>query len=96
MARVTVLYWQDIPSVVEARDPGGRHKVELSQRFQELIDLIAMKKKVMGTDEYLNYWSKGPSEDHDGDAATVARLVADGIESRYEAIRAEEIAKCYA
>ena len=72
MAKVTVLYWQDIPSVVEARDPGGRHKIELSQRFQELIDLIAMKKKVMGTDEYLNYWSKGPSEDHDGDAATAA------------------------
>ena len=95
MAKVTILYWQDIPSVVEARDRGGRHKVELSQRFQELIDLIAMKKKVMGTDEYLNHWSKGPPEEHEGDAETVAATVASGIEARYEAIKAEEIAKCY-
>ena len=96
MAKVTVLYWQDIPSVVEARDLGGRHKVELSQRFQELIDLIAMKKKVMGTDEYLNYWSKGPAEELEGDAETAATAVAKEIEARYEAIKAEEIAKCYA
>ena len=45
MAKVTILYWKDIPSVVEARDADGVHKELLSERFQELIDLIAMKKK---------------------------------------------------
>ena len=94
MAKVTILYWQEIPSVVEARDRSGRHKIELSQRFQELIDLIAMKKKLAGTDEYLVQWSKGAPEEREGDPETVAKAVAEDIEARYDAIRADEIAKC--
>ena len=96
MAKVTILYWQEIPSVVEARDPSGRHKIELSQRFQELIDLVAMKKKLAGTDEYLIQWSKGAPEEHEGDPESAARTVAEDIEGRYDAIRAEELAKCKA
>ena len=94
MARVTILYWQEIPSVVEARDRSGRHKIELSQRFQELIDLVAMKKKLAGTDEYLIQWNKGDPEEREGDPETVVRAVAEDIEARYAAIRAEELAKC--
>ena len=94
MAKVTILYWQEIPSVVEARDRSGRHKIELSQRFQELIDLVAMKKKLAGTDEYLIQWHKGAPEEHEGDPETVVTAVAEGIEARYDAIRAEELAKC--
>ena len=94
MAKVTIVYWQEIPSVVEARDRSGRHKIELSSRFQELIDLIAMKKKLAGTDEYLAQWCKGRPEEHEGDAEAAARNVAEAIELGYEAIRAGEIAKC--
>ena len=94
MAKVTILYWQEIPSVVEARDRSGRHKIELSQRFQELIDLVAMKKKLAGTDEYLIQWSKGAPEEREGDPEAVATAVAGDIEARYDAIRAEELAKC--
>ena len=96
MARVTILCWQEIPSVVEARDRSGRHKIELSQRFQELIDLVAMKKKLAGTDEYLIQWNKGAPTEHEGDPETVARTVADSIEARYDEIRAGELAKCNA
>ena len=96
MAKVTILCWQEIPSVVEARDRSGRHKIELSQRFQELIDLVAMKKKMAGTDEYLIQWNKGGRKEHDGDPESVAKAVAEDIEARYDAIRAEELAKCNA
>ena len=96
MAKVTILYWQEIPSVVEARDRSGRHKIELSQRFQELIDLVAMKKKLAGTDEYLVQWNKGAPKEHDGDPETVVKAVAEEIEARYDAIRADELAKCNA
>ena len=96
MAKVTILYWQDIPSVVEARDSGGKHKIELSQRFQELIDLVAMRKKMAGTDEYLMQWTKGRPSEHEGGAEDAARTVAEEIEGRYEAIRSEELAKCKA
>ena len=96
MARVTILRWQEIPSVVEARDRSGRHKIELSQRFQELIDLVAMKKKMAGTDDYLIQWNKGEPKEHEGDPESVAKAVAEDIEARYAAIRAEELAKCNA
>ncbi len=44
MARYHILYWKDIPSVVEATDGDSTKKVLLSQRFQDLIDLVAMTK----------------------------------------------------
>ena len=96
MAKVTILYWQEIPSVVEARDRSGRHKIELSQRFQELIDLVAMKKKLAGTDEYLIQWNKGDPLEREGEPEAVAQAVAEEIEARYDAIRAEELEKCKA
>ena len=96
MAKVTILYWQEIPSVVEARDRSGRHKIELSQRFQELIDLVAMKKKLAGTDEYLIQWNKGDPTEREGDPESVAKAVAEEIEGRYDTIRAQELAKCKA
>ena len=53
MAKYSILYWQEIPSVVEATDGAGTSKQQLSSRFQELIDLIAMKRGLAGTDAYL-------------------------------------------
>ena len=94
MAKVTILCWQDIPSVVEAKEAGASHKIQLSARFQELIDLVAMRKKLAGTDEYLMHWSKGRPEQRDGGAEEVARAVAGEIEARYDTIRAQELEKC--
>ena len=93
MAKVSILYWQDIPSVVEARGPDGVHKELLSERFQELIDLIAMKKKLMGTDEYLMQWHKGRRYEVKGTAKEAAAVVKEDFESRYKEIRKAELAK---
>jgi hypothetical protein len=94
MAKVTVLYWQNIPSLVEAADSGGVQKRQLSQRFQELIDLIAMKKRMGGTDEYLEHWRKGSPEMREGPANVVATAAVEEIEARYEEIRAAVLAEC--
>ena len=42
MARVQILRWQEIPSLVEARDSDGVKKIQLSDKFQALIDEAAM------------------------------------------------------
>ena len=93
MAKVQILYWQDIPSVVEARDANGVHKELLSERFQELIDLIAMKTKLAGTDDYLMQWAKGKRYEVDGSAEEAAKSVRDDFESQYNEIRKRELAK---
>ena len=93
MAKVTILYWKDIPSVVEARDAQGVHKELLSERFQELIDLVAMKLKLAGTDEYLMQWAKGRPYEVEGSARDVAVSIKDEFEARYKELRKEELAK---
>jgi cvfA/B/C family virulence factor len=92
MAKVQVLYWQEIPSVVEAREGRDLHKVQLSQRFQELIDLVAMRKGLNDSDAYLEQWAKGPPETRGGDAKAAAEAVAGEIEAKYEEIRTTQLA----
>ncbi len=87
MAKVQILQWQEIPSLVEARDESGVEKIQLSEKFQALIDEAAMRRKLAGTDSYLEEWSKSKPEEHDGSAADVVRKVADGIEARFAEIR---------
>ena len=43
MTKLSILYWQEIPTVVEGKDKEGIQKVELSKRFTELVDMVAMR-----------------------------------------------------
>jgi hypothetical protein len=94
MATYQILFWQDIPSLVEAREGQDVKKEQLSQRFQELIDLVAMKKQLAGTDAYLEEWNKGPRQDREGGAEEVVKAVAEELEADFDTIRAQAIAKC--
>ena len=81
MASYRILYWHQIPSLIEARDDqGNRHKQELSARFQELIDSIAMRRKIVGTDAYLEGWRKSRPKEREGHAVDVAKAIADEME----------------
>jgi hypothetical protein len=93
LAKVTILYWQDIPSLVEARDGTNVQKQQLSARFQELIDMIAMRKKLVGSDAYLEQWRRGKPEERAGEVKAVAAAVAGEIEDRFEQIRSAAIAE---
>lgn len=87
MARFRILYWHQIPSVVEADDDlGGRHKEQLSSRFQELIDSIAMRKKMVGTDAYLEGWHRSRPQKREGEAVDVAKAIASELEAAFEDI----------
>jgi hypothetical protein len=93
MAAYNILYWQDIPSVVEAKDGSAIHKIQLSQRFQELIDAVAMRKGLAGTDAYLEEWRRGEPVERDGSAEQVANAVKEELEAQFEALKASALAK---
>ena len=78
--------------MVEARDGNGTHKVQLSSRFQELIDMAAMRRGLAGTDQYLEEWRRGRPVEREGDATTAAKGLADEIEAKFDEIRASAIA----
>ena len=82
MATVQIMYWQEIPSIVEAKDDSGTHKEQLSERYQALIDFAAMKRKLDGSDDYLMQWHKEAAGERDGSAADVwtANLSPEGEE----------------
>jgi len=94
MSRYSILYWQEIPSLVEAKQGRTKAKRQLSPRYQELIDLVAMKQQLFGTDDYLAHWRKGPGQQRDGTPDQVADAVAGELEEQFEEIRAGQLAKC--
>jgi len=88
MAKYRVLYWQTIPSMVEATDDTGKHKLQLSDRFQALIDAVAMQQGLAGTDAYLEQWRRGRAQTREGTAQDVAAAVQSELEAEFTDIRA--------
>ena len=88
MAKYAILNWQDLPSLVEATDENGTHKIQLSEAFQALIDNVAMQKGLLGSDAYLEEWTRGESLQRDGSAEEVAKAVADELEAQFPEIMA--------
>ncbi len=93
MADYTILYWQQIPAVVEARDGRAKKKIQLSDRFQVLIDAVAMRKGLVGTDAYIEQWRRGDRQSRDGTADEVAASVVAELEAEFERIRATALAE---
>ena len=88
MAKYTILNRQDLPSMVEATDEEDTHKIQLSQRFQALIDHVAMESGLMGSDAYLDAWNKTDVKERDGSAEEVAKLVVEEVEAQFDDIMA--------
>ena len=91
MTKIFILSWQDIPTVIEARDSNGVEKVELSKRFSELIDLIAMKKGIVGTDDYLRDWKKKKLSSTNKTAKQVILEMSEYFEGKYEEIKSNAL-----
>lgn len=83
MARVSVMYWKEIPAQVKAEDAGGEVSVPLPDRFQEGIDTLSMFDGSAGTDAYLEAWAWGPEAEVPGGARAVAEAEARRIAARF-------------
>jgi Virulence factor len=84
MARYRIIQWRDLPSLVEADDGGPTVRVPLSQRFQDLIDAVAMREGASDSDAYLEAWAPGPETERPGAAEEVARQVAEELEAGFQ------------
>ena len=74
--------------MVEAKDENGVHKLQLDQKFQKLIDAVAMRKGLAGTDTYLEEWRRGKPVAREGSAEEVAAAVKAELEAEFRTIRA--------
>lgn len=89
MATYRLMCWQEIPVAVEASAGGKIHKRPLSPRFQELIDRLAMRQNLAGTDAYLEQWKKTDMREREGTPEEVAAAVAAELEAGFEALKAK-------
>lgn len=81
MAKLTVIYWRDIPAQVVAKAGRTKAKKELAPRFAKAIDRAAMRAGRGSSDAYLADWRR--------EAVTVA---GDDLQAAVEAevLRLEE------
>jgi len=93
MTKYTILYWQEIPSLIEAIDGEIKKKVQLSDRFQDLIDKSAMRRNVAGTDAYLEGFNKGVPTEASGTPEEVVAEVSGKLESDFDSISESALAK---
>ena len=93
MANLIITYWRDIPSQISVKIGRKEEKRMLSERFQEAIDMAAMRDGASETDAYLAEWRRGTPEpcgdelDAEADAAVAA------IEAAYPPERLRQLAR---
>lgn len=83
MASYQVMSWNGIPTGVRATDPDGQARVELSPRFQAVIDDIATRTGITEGKDYLADWGWSDPEERSGSAGEVAGQVAAEVEDAY-------------
>ena len=83
MAKVSIVYWKEIPAQVKAQDADGEVSRRLPPRFQEGIDIISMFDGSYGADAYLDAWEWGPEIEVAGSAQEAADALAQKIESSF-------------
>ena len=93
MSEVQVVSWRDIPAQVKARQGGERSSRALTERFQEAIDVAAMRAGLTETDDYLGEWHSSPWEPGQGPPELVAERRASEIEAEYSDERLRRLAE---
>jgi hypothetical protein len=86
VATYRVLYWKAIPALVEAEESGETVRIPLSQRFQDLIDALAMRQGLTESQAYLDGWQPGSPSERPGSARSVAEAVAGEIEATFDEV----------
>ena len=81
MASYRIIAWKDIPASVEARDEADAVTLPLSERFQALLDSVAMQLGIHD-DAYLEYWGAADGE-RPGTAREVSAAIAAELEDRF-------------
>ena len=84
MANLIVTYWRDIPSAVSVKAGRKEEKRMLAERFQEAIDMAAMRGGAADTDSYLADWRRAEPVAVGDDLAAEADKAKAQIEAAFD------------
>ncbi|MBM3519985.1 MAG: hypothetical protein FJX63_04330 [Alphaproteobacteria bacterium] len=83
MANLVVTFWRDIPSAVSVKAGRKEEKRMLADRFQEAIDMAAMRGGASDTDSYLADWRRAEPLAVGEDLAAEVEKARTDLETRY-------------
>lgn len=83
MAKLTVVYWRDIPAQVIVKRGRKSAKAPLSQRFHEAIDRAAMRAGKGSSDAYLSDWKRSTPRECGDDIEAEAKAEAERLEQSF-------------
>lgn len=91
MPQIIITYWRDIPSQVTAKVGRKAEKKMLSERFQEAIDMAAMRSGADESDDYLDQWRKADPIDCDDDLLAAVNKTVEQLEIDYDRDRIKSL-----
>ncbi len=91
-AKLTIVYWRDIPSQVIAQKGRERFSLPLSDRFEKAIDAAAMLAGASSSEAYMEHWRKVAVACSD-DLETEAQLAARQLEADFDAETLRDLIK---
>ena len=95
MATYQIMYWQDIPRQVKAKDQTGTVKRFLPDRFQKAINSAAIGASKNDPDAYMNGWKWGPREERPGPANAVAEALVAELDAAFPQERLRALIKTH-
>jgi hypothetical protein len=84
VATYRVLYWQEVPSQVQASDGFDEVTLPLPDRFMERIDQLAGFRGLHASDDYLAGWHWSDEAERDGTPQDVAQAVRADLEATHQ------------
>jgi hypothetical protein len=82
VATYKILYWQEIPTQIKAEDDDEDVTVMLDGKFMLQVDILAAKRGLQGSDDYLAQWKWSEEEEREGSAREVAERVKAELEAK--------------
>ena len=83
MANLIITFWRDIPSAVSVKAGRKEEKRMLPERFQEAIDMAAMRGGASDTDSYLADWRRAEPVPVGDDLAAEVEKAKTRLENHY-------------
>jgi len=83
MAKLTIVYWRDIPAQVIVKAGSKTAKRQLAERFEQAIDRAAMRAKLRDTDSYLAEWRRSTPSDCGDELEAEAQAAAERLEKEF-------------
>ena len=92
MPQLIITYWRDMPAQVTIKEGRKTAKRPLPERFEQAIDMAAMRANKRDTDAYLAEWRKGAPVDLEGsDLEALADEWLAKVDTEFDQARLKEL-----